>query len=156
MGESLIITSPTIDGVLLTPLQVINVPGGDVMHGMKSSDPGYSGFGEAYFSTVDPGALKAWKRHREMTLNLVVPVGAVRFVIYDDRHHSETYGAFQEVVLSRNNFCRLTIPPKLWIGFQSIGEITGILLNIADIQHSPEEVDLREINIIKYNWELRK
>ena len=51
-----------IDGVIMTSLKVIEVPGGNVFHGMKSNDPGYSGFGEAYFSTVDLGAIKAWKR----------------------------------------------------------------------------------------------
>ena len=61
-----------IDGVLLTPLKVINVLEGDVLHGMKCSDTGYSGFGEAYFSTIEPGMVKAWKRHHKMTLNLIV------------------------------------------------------------------------------------
>ena len=30
---------------------------------MKAVDPGYAGFGEAYFSMVDRGAVKGWKRH---------------------------------------------------------------------------------------------
>ncbi len=68
-----------IDEVLLTPLKVIAVPGGDVLHGMKCSGPGYSGFGEIYFSTVEPDMVKAWRRHRKMTLNLIVPLGSVHF-----------------------------------------------------------------------------
>ena len=64
-----------IDNFLITPLGIINTPGGNVMHGMKESDSGFSGFSEAYFSEIDFGAIKAWKRHKEMTLNLVVPVG---------------------------------------------------------------------------------
>jgi len=148
--------SSTIDGVLLTPLKVINVPGGDVLHGMKSSDLGYMGFGEAYFSKVEPGAVKAWKRHHVMTLNLVVPVGSVHFVIYDEQQDSANFGKFQEVVLSEDNYCRLTIPPMMWVGFRGVSKSAAILLNIADIEHSPDEVERKELNEIKHNWEVIK
>lgn len=156
MGECVIGGISNIDGVLLTSLKMINVPGGDVLHGMKCSDPGYSGFGEAYFSMVDPGVVKAWKRHHQMTLNLIVPWGAVRFVIYDDRHNSASHGEYQAVVLSRNNYCRMTVPPMVWIGFQGVDENISMLLNIADIEHIPEEADRKEIDGIKYDWELTK
>lgn len=146
----------SIDGVLLTPLKVINVAGGDVLHGMKCSDPGYSGFGEAYFSVVEAGVVKAWKRHRQMTLNLIVPLGSVRFVIYDDRQNSVSYDKYQEVVLAIDNYCRLTVPPMVWMGFQGVDENINMLLNIADIEHLPEEADRKEINAIKYDWGLTK
>ena len=83
-----------IEGLLLTPLKIIDVPGGAVLHGMKSSDPGYSGFGEAYFSRVEPGVIKAWKKHNLMTLNLVVCAGRIKFVVYDDRSGSTSNGIF--------------------------------------------------------------
>ena len=43
------------------------------MHGIKKNDTGYVGFGEVYFSYINPKAVKAWKKHNRMTLNLVVP-----------------------------------------------------------------------------------
>lgn len=141
-----------IEGVVLTPLKIIDTLGGDVMRAMKSSDPGYSGFGEAYFSTVVSGAVKGWKRHREMTLNLVVPVGTVRFVIFDDRAESSTKGQFDEVILSLNNYGRLTVPPKLWVGFQGMDQSPSLLLNVANIQHVPTEVDRIDLNEIEYDW----
>lgn len=156
MGKCVIESISNIDGVLLMPLKVIDVSGGDVLHGMKCSDSGYLGFGEAYFSEVEPGAVKAWKRHKKMTLNLMVPLGAVRFIIFDDRKYSKSKGKYQEVILSRNNYCRMTVPPMVWMGFQGIDENTSMLLNIADIEHVPEEADRKEINEIKYEWELNK
>lgn len=122
---------------------------------MKSSDQGYAGFGEAYFSTIEPGAVKAWKRHRKMILNLVVPIGSIRFVIHDDREESSTYGVFNEVVLSKDNYCRLTIPPMLWMGFQGTGKETGLLLNVASILHDPDEVDRKEINEFDFDWSMK-
>ena len=136
--------------LIITPLDIIKVNKGDVMHAMKSHDPGFSGFGEAYFSVVSYNAIKAWKRHHEMTLNLVVPVGKIRFVLFDDRKASNTQ--FQEVIISKDNYCRLTVPPMVWIGFQGLSDNGSMLLNIADIEHNPHEVDKKNIEQIEFNW----
>ena len=71
-----------MDGVTLTPLKQITHPKGDIFHAMKASDDGFSGFGEAYFSTVNQGEVKGWKKHTEMTLNLVVVIGEIEFVVF--------------------------------------------------------------------------
>ena len=148
-----LIEDKNLDGVLITPLKIIQVPGGDVFHAMKISDPGFKGFGEVYFSNIESGVVKAWKRHRQMTLNLVVSEGVIRFVMFDDRHESQTQGMFQEVVLSKEFYYRLTVPALLWMGFQGVSENTSMLLNIADLEHLPEEVDRKAINEINFSWE---
>ena len=141
-----------IKDVIVIHLDVIDTPGGNVLHAMKGSSAGYSGFGEAYFSQVDKGAVKAWKRHKKMTLNLVVPVGGIRFVLFDDRKVSNTQ--FQEIIISKGNYCRLTVPPMVWMGFQGLSESGSMLLNIADIEHDPDEVDRKEMSEINYNWNI--
>lgn len=145
-----------INGVLVTPLEIIKVTGGDVLHAMKKDDPGNVGIGEAYFSTIEPGVIKAWKRHREMTLNLVVPHGAIRFVVFDDRAGSATEGNYQQVVLSRENYYRLTVPPMVWMGFQGMSKERAIVLNLASILHVPEESDRKTVDEIPYNWSTDK
>ena len=73
-----------MDGVVLTPLKQIYHPKGDIFHAMKKSDIGFDGFGEAYFSTINQNDIKGWKKHTKMTLNIVVPVGNIEFVVYDE------------------------------------------------------------------------
>jgi len=141
-----------VAGVIITPLKIISVPNGDVLHALKKEEQEFAGFGEAYFSTIEKGAVKAWKRHREMTLNLVVPVGSIRFVLYDTRVDSMTSEKYQVVKLSRRNYCRLTVPPMVWVGFQGCDEGLNLLLNIASISHDPEESDRKEIHEINFNW----
>jgi dTDP-4-dehydrorhamnose 3,5-epimerase len=142
-----------INGVNITPLSIIDTKGGDVLHAMKISDHGYSGFGEAYFSTIEPDAIKGWKRHKQMVLNLVVPVGTVRFILFDDRDNQDNVNQFQEVTLSiEDGYSRLTIPPMIWVGFQGLGLQTSLVLNLANIEHSPEEVERKELAEIKFNW----
>ena len=143
-----------IDGTVFTPLSIIDTDGGDVLHAMKVSSVGFNGFGEAYFSTIESGVIKGWKLHREMVLNLVVPIGSVRFVVFDDREKSKTRGNFGEFVLSRKNYGRLTLPPNLWMGFQGVDEEYSLLLNIASIEHNPDEVLRRGMDEIDYDWEL--
>jgi len=140
-----------IKDVLITKLDVIDTPGGNVMHAMKETSAGYAGFGEAYFSQVDKGAIKAWKRHKRMTLNLVVPVGKIRFVLFDNREVSNNQ--FQEVTISKNNYCRLTVPPMVWMGFQGLSPNGSMLLNLANITHDAFEVDKKNIEQIEFNWE---
>jgi len=139
-----------INDVLITPLNIIDTTGGNVMHAMKEIDVGFSGFGEAYFSDVELKSIKAWKRHRDMTLNLIVPVGKIRFVLFDDRKESDNQ--FQEIIISRDNYCRLTVPPMIWMGFQGLSSNGSMLLNIANIVHDPEEVDRKDINEIEFDW----
>ena len=141
-----------IKDIVVTHLDVIDTPGGHVMHGMKETSVGYAGFGEAYFSQVDKGAIKAWKRHKKMTLNLVVPVGKIKFVLFDDREVSNTQ--FQEVIISKDNYCRLTLPPMVWMGFQGLYYEESIVLNITNIEHNSDEVDRMKIEKINYNWSI--
>lgn len=135
-----------MDGVILTPLKQIHHPKGDIFHAMKKSDLGFDGFGEAYFSTINQDDIKGWKKHTGMTLNLVVIVGEIKFVVYD-----EVTKEFFSVTLSQNNYQRLTVKPNLWMAFQGIGEY-NILLNLASIEHDPNEAINIGIEDIKYDW----
>ena len=62
----------SLNDILVTPLKQIPTDSGNVMHALKCSEKGFNGFGEVYFSWVKQGAIKAWKCHKLMTLNLVV------------------------------------------------------------------------------------
>ena len=135
-----------MDGVILTPLKQIHHPKGDILHAMKKSDNGFDGFGEAYFSTIHKDDIKGWKRHTQMTLNIVVIIGEIEFVVYD-----ENIQAFFSVKLSQNNYQRLTVKAGFWMAFRGLGE-SNILLNLASIEHDPSEAINRELDAIIYDW----
>ena len=140
-----------IDEIVLTPLNIIKTSGGDILHAMKKNDYGFNGYGEAYFSEIEPQSVKAWKQHKEMTLNLIVPMGAIRFVLFDDRKNEQ--GKIWQVTLSKNNYKRLTIPPMVWFGFQGVSNSNSMLLNIANIVHNPDEANVKNIEEIEFDWE---
>ena len=122
-----------MDGVELTPLKRINHPKGDLYHGLKATEQSYTGFGEAYFTTISCGNTKGWKKHLRMTMNLVVPVGQVRFYLRNEE------GEAFSVELGENNYQRLTVGPGLWMAFEGRGQELNLVLNIANIPHDPIE-----------------
>jgi len=134
-----------MDGVILTPLKQIPHPSGNILHAIKKSDDGYHGFGEAYFSTVHKGVIKGWKKHSMMTLNLVVPKGEIEFVCFDGRK-------YETVSLSKKNYQRLTVSPGIWLAFRGKQEGLNLLLNIADIEHNPDEAESCNLKDIHYEW----
>lgn len=135
----------SLDDILATPLARIPAVGGEVMHALKQKDAGYGGFGEAYFSWVAAEAVKAWKRHTRMTMNIIVPVGQVKFVFcLNDTFRSEVIGV--------DRYARLTVPPGIWFGFQGLAASKSLVLNIANIQHDPAEVERLPLSDIEYAW----
>ena len=148
MGEMM------IDGVSLHPLRQISVPNGDLWHALKATDDGFVGFGEAYFTQIEPHKVKGWKRHNRYVLNLVVLTGKVKFVIYDDRDLSPTKGQFQEIVLSpHDNYQRLTIAPGLWMAFAGAEPTNNsMLVDFIPEVHDPLESDRKDIADIEYDF----
>ena len=134
--------------ILVTPLRRIPTIGGDVMHALKDSDDGFNGFGEVYFSWVEQGAIKAWKYHQHMTLNLVVPLGEISFVF----HIKDQENCFRTENIGEEQYVRLTVPPGIWFGFQGRGSGQSLLMNLADMAHDPDEVLRKKTSEIVYNW----
>jgi dTDP-4-dehydrorhamnose 3,5-epimerase len=140
-------------GVTTYPLKRIAVEKGDVLHALKSTDEGYAGFGEVYFSLIREGAIKGWKCHNRLTLNLVVPIGEIKFVLYDERPGSDTYGQFEEVILSpEKNYQRLTVAPGIWMAFEAIAKGTSMLMDLIPEVHDPAESDKKELVEINYSF----
>jgi dTDP-4-dehydrorhamnose 3,5-epimerase len=139
--------SITLDDILVTPLKIISTEGGDVMHGLKMTDDGFNCFGEAYFSWINHGVVKAWKKHTRMMMNVVVPVGMVRFAFYDDQRK-----VFRIEDIGVDRYMRLTVPPGIWFGFQGLSAPQNLVLNISSIVHEPDEVERLNIESIDYNW----
>jgi dTDP-4-dehydrorhamnose 3,5-epimerase len=142
-----------LKGVSLTPIKLISNPKGDVMHALKRTDDSFSEFGEAYFSTIHEHVIKGWKKHSKMTLNLIVPFGHIKFVLFDDRSDSDTAGKYFEVELGLQNYQRLTVPPGIWMAFEGMGTGINLLLNIASIVHDPFETIACDLSNINYQWE---
>ena len=143
-----------IEGVLIKPLSVFSDGRGKVMQMLRSDAPFFKHFGEVYFSIVNPGIVKGWKRHLKMTQHFAVPVGNIKLVFYDNRENSSTNGEIQEIFIGTKNYQLVRIPPLVWYSFKAMGSKFALITNCTDLPHDPNEV----INIdsfdkrIPYDW----
>jgi dTDP-4-dehydrorhamnose 3,5-epimerase len=143
---------PELNRIVVTPLKIISDDRGAVMHMLRADGPQFAGFGEIYFSVINPGAVKAWKRHREMTLNLCCVSGAVRLVVVDAE-----CGTVREIDLgpdSSETYVLVTVPPGRWTGFTCTSSTPAVLANCASLPHDPAEADTLapDTDSIPYRW----
>lgn len=146
-----------IEGVQIIPLFTYLDERGKISHMLKSTDNHFNGFGEIYFSTIFPGAIKAWHVHKKMELNYAVIMGNIKLVLYDGRDTSKTYGTIQEIFMGEDNYVLVKVPPLVTNGFKAIGSATAIVANCATIPHDPEEIERIDPfdEKIGYNWDIR-
>ncbi len=147
-----------IDGVRIVPRARIPDERGTVMHMLKATDPEFLGFGEIYFSTVYPGVVKGWHRHREMTLNYACVHGRIKLVLFDDREGSPTRGEIMERFLGPDDYSLVQIPPGVWNGFKGMGSEAAIVANCSTHPHDPARSTRLDPfdNDIPYDWGVRQ
>jgi dTDP-4-dehydrorhamnose 3,5-epimerase len=151
------LTEPNIDGVKVVPLRQIVDERGKIMHMLKRTDPHFIEFGEIYFSTAWPGAVKAWHIHTYMTVNNAVLSGRAKLVMFDIREDSPTKGELMEVFLGEDNHVLVQIPPGIANGYKAYGDKQVVLANAATHPHDPDEM-LRMppfTDEIPYDWALQ-
>jgi dTDP-4-dehydrorhamnose 3,5-epimerase len=135
-----------IDGVLISPRRVIKDDRGDILHMLRSTDVEFRQFGEMYFSKVEVGKKKTWRRHREATSQLTVPVGSVHFILFDDRVTSSTHGTRLDATIGESNHHLITIPPMVWYAFENAGSLTALIGNCSSHPRDPSESDRRDLH----------
>jgi dTDP-4-dehydrorhamnose 3,5-epimerase len=146
-----------IDGVKVIPLRRIPDERGTILHMLRATDPHFRQFGEIYFSTIYPGIVKGWHKHRDMTLNYACIHGRIKLVVHDDRAGSPTQGTTQEIFLGPDDYSLAIIPPGVWNGFKGMSDPYAIVANCCTHPHDPsrsERLDPFD-NPIPYDWDVR-
>ncbi len=151
---SALITGKQIQGVEITPLTQIQDDRGRVMHMLRSPSFDFAKLGEVYFSVVNPGFVKGWKKHKLMHQNYAVCTGQIKLVIYDDRVSSPTHGEIQEIVTGRDQFALIHLPPLVWYSHIGLSEEPAVIANCTTMPNMDGEVVRLpvETSRIPYNW----
>jgi len=132
-----------LESVMFSPLKKIHTEKGDVFRIMRCDEGGFQGFGEVYLTNVSLGSTKGWKKHHQMTLNLIVIQGNVKFMLVDDD------GSQQMYCLGDENYGRLTVPPGIWVAFEGLSE-SNMVINVANVIHSTNESISKPIDEISF------
>ena len=145
-----------IDGVIIKKLRVIPDERGRLMEMLRSDDPFFESFGQAYLTTAWPGVTKAWHYHKLQVDHFTVVHGMAKVVLYDDREGSKTRGEINEFFMGVDNPILLRIPNGVYHGFKNIGTDECIIVNTPNrkyIYDSPDEFRLpANAKEIPYDW----
>lgn len=148
-----------IAGVEVKPLVRHADDRGFLMEILRSDDPIFQQFGQAYVSLNYPGVIRAWHWHELQDDYFCCIQGMIQAPLFDMREDSPTRGELNEFFLGDHNPIVLRIPRGVAHGYKTIGVVPSLLLNLPtrpfDRDH-PDEYRLPwNTEQISYSWETR-
>ena len=147
-----------IEGVEIKNLKKIPDERGSVMHMLRNDDENFEKFGEIYFSTIYPQAIKGWHEHKEQIQNYAVIHGIIKLVLFDNRKESSTYRNLLEIFMGDSNYVLVRIPNGVVSGYTCVSEKTAIVANCATIPHvasgEVNRYDPISNDLIPYKWKI--
>jgi dTDP-4-dehydrorhamnose 3,5-epimerase len=138
-----------IEGVQIVELKRFNDDGGAITElgrftaGMHGQLPGFE-CKQVNYSEMEPGAIKAFHmHHRQTDVWYVPPCDKLLLVLHDCRQGSPTEGKTMRFVLGDGKDRLVRIPPGVAHGAANIGQRTGRIIYMVDVQFSvtPGECD---------------
>tara|TARA_Y100000590_G_scaffold469854_1_gene660169 strand:+ start:2317 stop:2742 length:426 start_codon:yes stop_codon:yes gene_type:complete len=133
--------------VKIYPLKKVKTKGGDIFKIIDKNSKGFIGFSETYFSWINYGKIKAWKYHTKMTMNLVVPLGKVKFLFFDPKTKK-----FLKIIIGKNNYKRIRVKPGLWFGFKGMSKPKSLILNFSNYKFNKKEILRKKKEDINLKW----
>ena len=148
-----------IEGVQVQTLEPHVDERGRLLELFRADQPDAIEFGQVHISTLHPGSIKAWHRHRKQTDVLVCIAGTVRLGLFDGRKKSATEGQLNEFFLGDHSPLRITVPPGVWFGLKGVGTGESHVAVFTDRPYNPRDPDEERldplINDIPFDWDRR-
>ena len=116
-----------VPGVQVLPITYRLDPRGRLAEIVRSDNPLFSGFGQLYLTSCNPGVVKAWHMHQTQTDLLFVISGSARIGLWDPES-----GIGDSVFAGEYNPCLVRIPSGIWHGFTPVGSGEIVVLNLPD------------------------
>jgi len=148
-----------IVGAAYKELSLIPDERGFLMEILRSDDPLFQQFGQAYITAAYPGVVKAWHYHHRQTDHLCVVKGMAKVVLYDQRDDSPTRGEVNEFFAGELRPALIVVPPLVYHGFKNVGGEICLLLNLPTELYDYAEPDEYRIDPhsgeVPYDWSRR-
>jgi dTDP-4-dehydrorhamnose 3,5-epimerase len=145
-----------IEGVEIRPLQTRGDSRGSVtvfgsaLGGQAFSAP------HVYIVEAAAGSVRAWVYHKIQSDRLAFTNGAFRFVLFDLRKESATYGHLMVLDVGAENKVQLTIPPYVVHGVKNISLENAFFINMPTEPYRPSAPDKYRLPVddprISYDW----
>jgi dTDP-4-dehydrorhamnose 3,5-epimerase len=148
-----------IEGVEVKQLAKHADERGFLMELLRSDEPIFRKFGQAYVALNYPGVVRAWHWHRKQDDHFVVVKGMVKVALYDAREGSPTRGQVDEFYLGEDNNVLLKIPIGVVHGYKTVGAEPSLLVNLPTEPYDRQEPDEYRLpwntSEIPYDWQVK-
>ncbi|UCF68328.1 MAG: dTDP-4-dehydrorhamnose 3,5-epimerase family protein [Acidobacteriota bacterium] len=148
-----------IEGVCVDRLEPRVDERGRLVELFRRDDPATRDYGQIHVTTLYPGVVKAWHRHRRRADVIAVVAGMARLGLYDERQGSATEGELNQFFLGVHAPMRITIPPGVWFGFKGMGTDEAVIVVLTSQPFDPRDPDEDRldplVNEIPFDWDRR-
>ena len=127
-----------ITGLKFFKNRIVKNSKGDIIKYLSKKDIYFKKFGEIYFTEILKNKTKGWNLHRRNTCLLSVPFGRVKFCFIDGRKKSKSFNKKISILLSKNNYKIISVPPGIWFSFKSLTTLS-LVVNCLNNPHSDNE-----------------
>jgi len=149
-----------IEGVRTKPLKWLRDDRGRLMEILRCNDEIFKGFGQIYVTVCNPGVVKGWHYHEHQDDSFIIMTGQLRVGLYDAREDSPTKGAAAEYMLTTEDPYVLQIPRGVVHGFECIGDVEAMVLNVPNMPYNhkhPDELRIHPFeNDIPFTWHAKR
>ncbi len=136
----------SIEGLQFRPARPVPHEDGHLTEVARSDWPIVGGpLVQVHLTTTLPGHVRAWGLHERSTDRLFVVKGLIRFVVFDGRAGSATYGQVDSLLVSELSPGLLIIPPNLYHGWKNIGDNEAAILNMPEKLYDHERPDALDL-----------
>jgi len=94
-----------------------------------------------YQAMIRPGRVKGWVYHKLQSDRIFVLSGYSKYVLWDIRPQSPTFGMINEIQLSERNRGLLLIPPYVVHAVQNVGQTDSVFINLPTLPYKHEDPD---------------
>ena len=143
-------STPRIDGVDIVELKRFNDDGGAITElgrmtaGIHQQLPGFD-VKQVNYSEMEPSTCKAFHlHHRQTDVWYVPPSDKLLLVLHDCREGSPSEGTTMRFVLGDGKNQLVRIPPGVAHGTRNIGQNTGRIIYMVDVEFSASESECDE------------
>lgn len=137
-------------GVWVKPLNVIPDERGVVRKIVTASEL-FLPIRDVYYTSVYKDIVKGWHGYITKTICFTCISGCVKFVLWDGRTQSESYGETESYIIGTNAYFRISVPPGIYSAFKGIADFSEIIV-VADEEFDENRIIRKPIEEIEYDW----
>ncbi len=101
-----------------------------------------------YQVTIRPGHVKGWVVHELQDDRIFVSSGTMRFVLFDNRLDSPTYGKINDICIGVENRALVIIPKGVFHAVQNVGIVDSLFVNMPTRAYDHANPDKRRLPLV--------